>query len=253
MKKQVRRQWVNIACLLFACFSTVTVANAQTTSGDITKNTSGVLNGTVKVVDSKGTVKYLQAKNGITTLTNTTTDATTTTWQLGGVLTDNTYIDVSGKTFSLDGLSLVTNVSTASTNAADKTVHTGGTAGTGETVSAETGWTVLIRDEATGAIEKIKLSDLLNVVAGHSTFNIDGTTYTAGTSAISFDAGYGTTTTPVLNVNKVSVYRNGAKLLVTTDYIVDASTGKENFVKLTPVTNDWQFYVGDVIEVHWVK
>ena len=242
MKTQLQKQWVKIACVTCAIFSMATVANGQTTSGDIAKNASGVLNGTVRVVDNKGTVKYLQAKNGITTLTNTTLDATTTTWQLGGQLSEDTYIDVNGKVFGLDKLTLVTDVATASANATSLSSH-----GTGS------GWTVLIRDEATGAIQKIKLSDLLNVTAGHSIFTIDGTTYVAGTAPISFDVTYGTTTTPALNVNKVSVYRNGAKLLVTTDYTIDASTGKENFVKITPVTNDWQFYVSDVIEVHWIK
>jgi hypothetical protein len=73
-----------------------TALQAQTTSGDIAQNTANVLNGTVRVIDNKGTIKYLQAANGITTLTNSSTDVTTTTWQLGGTLTVNTYIDVDG-------------------------------------------------------------------------------------------------------------------------------------------------------------
>jgi len=238
MKTQLQKQWTKIACLTFAIFSMVTVVNAQSTA-DVAKKGSG----TVKLVDNKGTIKYLQTSNGLTTIVNTTADVTTTTWQLGGQLTDNTYIDVNGKVFGLDKLTLITDASTASTNAGTLSSH----GGTG------TGWTVLIRDEATGAVQKIKLSDLLNVIAGHSKFPIDGTTYVAGTTAISFDVAYGTSTTPLLNVNKVSVYRNGAKLLVTDDYTVDATSGKENYVKVTPVTGDWQFYLGDVIEIHWIK
>jgi hypothetical protein len=238
MKTQLQKQWSKIACLTFAIFSMATMAYAQSTS-DVAKKGSG----TVKLVDNKGTIKYLQTSNGLTTIVNTSADVTTTTWQLGGTLTDNTYIDVNGKVFGLDKLTLVTDASTASTNAGTLSSH-----GTG------TGWTVLIRDEFSGAVQKIKLTDLLNVIAGHSKYPIDGSTiYVAGTTAISFDVAYGTTTTLALNVNKVSVYRNGAKLVVTDDYTVDATSGKENFVKVTPVSADWQFYLGDVIEIHWIK
>ncbi len=246
MNTKLQGRYAKIACLTFAFFSVVSLAYAQTTTGNITKQanvtygTGGT--GAIKVIDNKGTVKYLQAQNGMTVFTNTTNDVTTTTWQLGGTLTDNTYIDVNGKTFGLDKLTLVTDVNTASTDASSGSAH-----GTG------TGFTVLVRDESTGAVQKIKLSDLLNVTAGHATFTIDGTTYAAGASAISFDVAYGTAVTPALNLNKVSVYRNGIKLVTTTDYTVDASTGKENFVKVTPVASDWQFFTGDVLEVHWIK
>lgn len=246
MNIQLQKQWTKIACVTFAIFSMAMTANAQTTSGNITKlanvayGTGGV-GGAIKVIDNKGTVKYLQAQNGMTVFTNTTNDVTTTTWQLGGTLTADTYIDVNGNKFGLDKLKLVTDMSTASSDATDLSVH-----------GAGTGFTVLIRDEATGAIQKIKLSDLLNVTAGHSVFTI-GATYLPGTSAISFDVTYGTTTMPALNVNKVSVYRNGIKLEAAADYSVDATTGKENFVKVTPVSADWQFFTDDKIEVHWIK
>ena len=117
-----------------------TALQAQTTSGDIAQNTANVLNGTVRVIDNKGTIKYLQAANGITTLTNSSTDVTTTTWQLGGTLTVNTYIDVDGNAFALDGIELVdTSVLAASTDATDQSDHGNGT-----------GWTLLVRDEVTG-------------------------------------------------------------------------------------------------------
>lgn len=245
MNIQLQKQWTKIACVTFAIFSMAITANAQTTTGNITKLPNvaygtGGAGGAIKVIDNKGTVKYLQAQNGMTVFTNTTNDVTTTTWQLGGTLTDNTYIDVSGKVFGLNGLVLAPANSTASTDAASL-LNTG------------TGFTVLIRDEATGAIQKIKLADLLNVTAGHATFTIDGTTYAAGATAISFDVAYGTTTMPVLNVNKVSVYRNGIKLEAAADYSIDAATGKENFVKVAPIPADWQFFVSDKIEVHWIK
>jgi hypothetical protein len=208
-----------------------TAANAQKISGDITKAGNTALGGAVRVVDNKGTVKYLQSKNGITMLTNTTAEVTTTTWQLGGTLTDNTYIDATGAAFALDGIELAT-ATTSSTNAADKSVHGG----------AGTGWTLLVRDEATGATKKLLAKDLLQ--AGQQVF-----TATANQTA------YALTLSPVLPaIEKVSVYRNGAKLLAGTDYTVAASTVTLVPVAATPTsTDDWAVYAGDKIEVHFVK
>jgi hypothetical protein len=208
----------------------VTTVNAQKILGDVTKAGNAALGGAVRVVDNKGTVKYLQSKNGITMLTNTTTDVTTTTWQLGGTLTDNTYIDATGAAFALDGIELAT-AATASTNATDKSLH-----GTG------TGWTLLVRDEATGATKKLLAKDLLQ--AGQQVF-----TATIGQTA------YALTGSPVLPaIEKVSVYRNGAKLLAGTDYTVAASTVTLVPVAATPTSSDdWAVYAGDKIEVHFVK
>ena len=66
-------------------------AMAQTVPGPTVNVTKG--SNTVKVVDNKGTIKYFQSNNGITQITNTTADKTTTTWQLGGTLTAATTID----------------------------------------------------------------------------------------------------------------------------------------------------------------
>ena len=63
-----------------------TAANAQSTS-DVSKTAAAV-----KVVDNKGTIKYFQSNNGITQIVNTTANQTTTTWQLGGTLTDDTIL-----------------------------------------------------------------------------------------------------------------------------------------------------------------
>jgi len=241
MNIQLQKQWTKIACVTFAIFSMAITANAQRQStaagADFVKSTNaapGVKNGSVRVVDNKGTVKYLQTANGLTTITNTTNDVTTTTWQLGGTLTDDTYIDVAGKVFGLNGLVLATASSTASTNAASA-------ANTG------TGFTVLIRDEATGAIQKIKLADLLNVTAGHFKQVI------TANSALSTSYNVGYTATQALDVNKVSVYRNGIKLVAATDYTVDAVTTLNNVIVDPTVSGDWQFYKDDVIEIHWIK
>jgi hypothetical protein len=213
----------------------VTAANAQQTTGDVLKATNIVpgtttTGGSVRVVDNKGTVKYLQSKNGITMLSNTTLDVTTTTWQLGGTLTNDTYIDATGAAFALDGIEFAT-ATTSSTNATDKSVHTTATG---------TGWTLLVRDEATGATKKLLAKDLLQ--AGQEVFTV---------AAIPLLT-YPLTGAPVLpTVEKVSVYRNGAKLLAGVDYTVAAST-----VTLVPsaiAPNDWAVYAGDKIEVHFVK
>lgn len=217
------------AALLTLAFS---AAKAQQTTGDVTKQGNaapGTTGTSVRVIDNKGTIKYLQAKNGVTMLTNTTADVTTTTWQLGGTLTDDTFIDVNGKAFALDKLKLVT-TDAASTDATDGSVH-----GTG------TGWTVLIRDEATGETKKIKATDLLQVQAGQQVY-----TATAGQTSYTTTG----TTLPSI-VSKVSVYRNGAKLVAATDYNV-AGTDVTLVPGSTP-PNDWAVYAGDIIEIHWIR
>jgi hypothetical protein len=95
---------------------------------DVAKSTN-----TVKVVDNKGTIKYFQSNNG-TQITNTTADKTTTTWQLGGTLTEDTFIDATGKVFGLQGHI------TALDASAD---------------GASTGYTLLVSDDATGKVERV--------------------------------------------------------------------------------------------------
>ncbi len=192
-------------------------ASAQQTTGDVTKATDIVpgtttTGGAVRVVDNRGTIKYLQSINGITMLSNTTNDVTTTTWQLGGTLTNDTFIDVDGNVFGLDGIELIS-TELPSTNATTESDH-----GTG------TGYTILVRDEATGAVKKLLSSDLNLIQSGQESF-----TATAGQTA------YALTGSPVANV----------------DYTVAAST-----VTLVPggsAPNDWAVYAGDVIEVQYVK
>ncbi|TVZ16461.1 hypothetical protein [Maribacter sp. MAR_2009_72] len=206
--------------------------SAQQTTGDVTKQ-SDVVPGTtttagaVRVIDNKGTIKYLQTQNGITMLSNTTNDVTTTTWQLGGTLTNDTFIDVDGNVFGLDGIELIS-TETPSTDATTASDH-----GTG------TGYTLLVRDEATGAVKKLLATDLLQ--SGQESF-----------TATAAQVAYPLTGSPVLpTFSQVWVYRNGAKLIANVDYTVAAST-----VTLVPNTtspNDWAVYAGDTIEVQYVK
>jgi hypothetical protein len=191
-----------------------------------------VVDGAVRLVDNKGTIKYLQVKNGITALTNKSSDGrgVTTTWQLGGTLTDNTFINVDGKAFALNGLELVTSAA-ASINAT--TLSSNGTG---------TGWTVLIRDEATGATQKIKASDLLQVQAGQNVSEATAATYEFTIPA-----------NVPSEISKISVYRNGAKLVADTDYKYVSATGKVTLDPAATAYGEWALYVGDVIEIQWVK
>ncbi|MEC3907998.1 hypothetical protein VOI54_13285 [Tamlana sp. 2201CG12-4] len=214
---------------------TAGILSAQQTTGDVAKKANiepGVtsLDGSIRVIDNKGTIKFLQVKNGLTLLTNTTNDITTTTWQLGGTLTDDTIIDVDGNAFVIDGIELETGV--ASTDAADQTA-----AGSGAT-----GWTLLVRDEATGKTRKMLATDLLQ--SGHTTDTAASDTLT-GSFTI-------TTAGMPADASRVWVYRNGAKLISGTDYTAAADTVTIN-VNPGSGNANWVSFTGDVYEVHWVK
>jgi hypothetical protein len=223
--------------ILALIMMTATALQAQTTSGadNVAKtDADGV---SVKLIDNKGTIKYMQSNNGITTLTSTEAgNKTTTTWQLGGALVDDTYIDVEGKVFSLDGLKLESGA--ASTDATNQSGHVAGTT-TG--LATGTGWTLVVRDEATGELRKLMATELIQAgtaddvaVAGEETADAIVITAT-GIPSSAVDRG------------KIWVYRNGAKLSVLTDYAVTADT-----VTVTG-TSDFTIYTGDVFEVQWVK
>jgi len=226
------KQWMKIACVVFAIFSMASVANAQKVAGDVAKNTSGVVNGTVRVVDNKGTIKYLQTANGLTTLTNTTANVTTTTWQLGGTLTDNTYIDATGKVFALDGLTVT---AVAPSNSGDVALSHGG---------AGVGYTFLVHNESTGATEKLLISNL--VVGGHEIFTV------ASITALTYPLTGVTAATFPSELFKTSAYRNGAKLLAGVDYTIDGD-GVITLIPNATEPQDWALSVDDKIEVNWIR
>ena len=217
-------------------FLGTSVASAQQTTdftkqGDNLAAAATATNTSVKLIDNKGTIKYLQVANGLTALTNTTTDKTLTTWQLGGTLTANTYIDVNGNVFGLDGIELVnTATSSASIDATDQSDR-----GTG------TGWTLLVRNEATGAIQKLMATDLIQ--SGFADDTADAAEDTANAIAITATGILGS-----MNRGKIWVYRNGAKLIYGTDFTV-----ADDLVTVTAVANSWDLYEGDVFEVQWIK
>lgn len=224
--------------LLALAFAVGLTAMAQSTDATLaTLEKDGGVGVSVKLVDNKGTVKYLQTNNGITSITSTKAgSATTTTWQLGGTLTDATYIDVDGNAFALDGIALVdSNLVKASTNAVDLEDAKGGAA-------VGTGYTILVRDEATGATKKLLAADLIQ--SGNTPDKADAAEQ--GADAIVIMA----TLVPALagNEGKISVYRNGVKLLHTTDFTV-----QEGVSVTVTGTADFSVYTNDVFEVQWVK
>ena len=234
---QSAKKFGAITTLILALLVSVGI-QAQNTTTAITKQAdidyaAGAIttNGSIKLIDNKGTIKYIQSANGITTLTNTNaTDVTTTTFQLGGTLTDDTYIDVNGKVFGLNGIAMIdTTAENASTDATSLSSN-----GTG------TGYTLLTRDEFTGAIKKLKLSDL-GVVGAQQVF--EGATISAGQTDYALDGA------PKLSLFKTYVYRNGAKLVAGTDYILSATQGT-----ITLDTPDkFPVFASDVIEVHYLN
>lgn len=212
---------LGVFALFMLAFSAV---SAQSTS-DVAKGSTAV-----KVIDNKGTIKYFQSNNGITQIVNTTADVTTTTWQLGGTLTDDTYIDASGAVFALDGIALVDIATESAADSGDVAAdHTG----------SGVGYTLLVRDEATAETKKLLVSDLIDVLWAEETLSADETSdFTI--AAVGMLA--------TTDARRVSVYRNGAKLRAGTDY--EITTVDVVDIKVAEFV---QAYDGDVFEVHFIK
>lgn len=234
MKKTILKLGMMVAILAVGTIHAQRATGSTNAGTDFTKQANTVLGsdgGSVKVIDNKGTIKYLQSSNGITMFTDTAPDGgVITTWQLGGTLTDDTYIDASGAVFAIDGIKLIT-TETASTDATTGSAH-----GTG------TGYTLLVRDEATGETKKMLATDLVSGIR---------TETTQGSNA-SADVAITVTGLPVLTAGttaaKLFVFRNGAKLRSGTDFVATANT-----VTITYNAVDLPMYAGDVIEIQYIK
>lgn len=147
-------------------------------------------------------------------------------------MTSNTYIDVDGNAFALNGLELVNGLTTApSTDTTSLSDH-----GTG------TGWTLLIRDEATGAVKKLKATDLVSGIRVEHTQTADA----------SADVNIAVTGLPTLTaattMAKLFVYRNGAKLRSGTDF-----TAAADQITITYSATDLPMYQNDVVEIQYIK
>ena len=210
----------SLSFFLFILF--VSTMNGQSTS-DVIKSVSSI-----KLIDSKGTIKYLQSNNGITQIVNTVNDKTTTTWQLGGKLTDDTYIDVNGKKLIFDKLLLETG--TPSTDAISGSIHGVGT-----------GWTLLVRDEATGEIKKKLAVDF--ITSGH-------TIYSSTLSDVANNKVELSPTGLSQDIFKILIFRNGVKLIAGNDYSL--SSGKI-IITSSGGGNVWTVNLDDLYEAHWIN
>ena len=198
----------------------------------------------IKVIDNKGTIKYLQTNNGITSITSTApNNTTTTTWQLGGTLTEATNIATGVNEFKItmnDGTnqgSFIIDGVELETGAASTDATTGSIAGTG------TGYTFLVRDEVTGKTKKLIASDL--ITGGQETVTIATDSFTV--LGITGPLAFGTA------IFKISVYRNGNKLRGSIDYGLTALNQITLIPDVTTSASSWNTLTGDVIEVQWVN
>ena len=221
--------------MMAAVMLSASIGFAQTAPADAATN-AGIQKDagageSVRVIDNKGTIKYLQTNNGITSITSTATNnTTTTTWQLGGTLVDATTITTSATgTFTIDGEEF---------NLANTEVN----ASTAAAAYDAAGYTLLVRDEITGQVKKMLATDLITGGQAIIAITTDGQTVVA-------PAGLAATT----EIFKISVYRNGNKLRGVTDYnVTDVDE-----ITLIPDTGtsatSWNTIVADVIEVQWVN
>lgn len=211
----------------------ISLVSAQRTSGNFTKEANTVLGatgGSVKVIDNKGTIKYLQANNGVTVFTDTAPDGgVITTWQLGGTLTDDTYIDASGAVFGITGISEIDATANPVSDIA-------------AAAYGAPGFTLMVRDETTGEIKKLLASDIVSGIRVEYTQIADA----AGDVPITV------TGLPVLGLGttdaKLFVYRNGVKLRTTTDFVAIA-----DLVTISYNATDLPMYAGDIIEIQYIK
>jgi hypothetical protein len=234
--KTMKRNYLKLT-ILSIMIMVGTAINAQRTdtstnaATDFTKQANAVLGedgGSIKVIDNKGTIKYLQSSNGVTIFTDTATDGgVITTWQLGGTLTDDTYIDASGAIFAITGISGID----AAAGGAENTVAT---------AFDTSGYSLLVRDEATGETKKLLMPNLIDVLWDETELTADVTTdFTVDAIGI----------LATTNVNRVSVYRNGVKLRSGTDYTISTA----DVVNIAVTGLGGAAYTGDIFEVHFIK
>lgn len=234
MTKITNKFKIAIAAIAFMSYGAV---NAQTAGGATTSLGKGAeaaadaQGGHVRVIDNKGTKKFLTSNNGITMFTDNAPDGgIVTTWQLGGTLTESTIIDTNGQTFAITG------TADASADAA-------------ATAYDATGYTLVVRDEATGEMKKLLVTDL--ITSGQTYFTAANNQLTYDVSAVTATPTMAGAQIPLPEYSKVWVYRNGAKLIAGVDYTIAAST-----VTLDPtgsVGGAWAVYAGDIIEVQYYK
>lgn len=220
--------------------TTSTASTPDATNPNTAAGTAGatVQGGAIRVIDNKGTKKYLQVQNGITQVTDLAPDGgIITTWQLGGQLASDTDIDFNANALSFDNVLQTTDAPSADVRL------------TSPNDGSASGWTLLVRDEDTGEIKKLLASDL--IVSGQTVF-------TATTGTLTYDVAAGVPAMagvqiPLPSYEKVWVYRNGAKLIANVDYTIEDGTSVVTLVENATAPNDWTLFTGDIIEVQYFK
>ena len=258
--RKMKNKYLKLA-MMAAVMLSASIGFAQTTDA-----TDGSLNNvfgtgqSIKVIDNKGTIKYLQTNNGITSITSSSGGSkTTTTWQLGGALVANTDIATGDQEFKLtiggagtQGSFIIDGVETVTVGAALTTVD--GQLATG---TSPVGYTFLVRDEQTGKTKKLLASGLITGI--RTEFLIgddgDGTLSPAELATdITADVDINVAGMPAITAGtndfKLSVYRNGVKLRFGSDFSVVAGT--TDFDVRLPTAGTTMF-AGDYIEIQYLK
>jgi hypothetical protein len=245
MKKMKKRNLFKIAALTAVFALGSMFANAQQTdptSTDLNRNSDQTK--VVKVIDNKGTVKYIQSMNGITQITSTNPgNQTTTTFQLGGTLIDDTKLILpTGIEFAIEGL---------------------------EELTSGNGYQFVLVDPTTGNLKRLALSDIIDA----GTFVKVIATGDAGLTNGQITTG--TFEIPIANVTlesfkTVYVFRNGAKLIAGIDYTISTTTGTSTVTlnlnatgtdystgyptaDVTGTYENFPLYQGDRVEVQYIK
>jgi hypothetical protein len=230
-----------LKCAVAAVFMmAIGTANAQTGNADNANVEKTALNGaSVKLIDNKGTIKYLQTNNGITSITSTTSgSATTTTWQLGGALVDATTITTTDdESFTIDGVGFNLKETTVN-NGIAATTTTSGVALSDGTV---TGYTLLVRDEDTGRIKKMLATELVSAIRVDYSQITDNLTASQDITVTGLPALVGPS-----QLGKLFVFRNGAKLRALVDFTVTAD-------KISTILPTLPMYSGDIVEIQYIK
>ena len=211
MKHRLLKQ--GLFALAFAVGST---AMAQTTEA----NDANIENGKgteapIKLVDNKGTIKYLQSNNGITSITSTSDGSkTTTTWQLGGELIEDTTIKLGDNEFGFEGV--------------------------GEDKEERT---LLVLDDNNN-LKKVELNEIAGLVTGVYTTKIQATYDETANVDIPVSGIPTITESDIIKKSKLSVYRNGIKLRIIEDFTVAEG---EVTIKISPLYKD------DIFEIHYIE
>lgn len=205
-------------------------ASAQTSLPTDSATTRQYADGpSIKVIDNKGTVKYIQSNNGITSITSTLSgQQTVTTFQLGGTLTDSTFIDLNGNPFGLNNLTY---------NSTGRTYE------------------FVVIDSTTGEFRKLKMNDFVDAGNFISVLSADVAT---ATHVITL------TGVTLESYKTVYVFRNGAKLLAGVDYEITNATnstvtlmrggaGAQYGTVPSGAYENYPLYAGDRIEIQFIK